>query len=141
MTSQYLNHLYSDLLSNSPQTVTIDIPADMGIGIISQVVTKQGAVFSDWHMNYYSDTNVQGISSEDYVQMLFCLNEGVSWSIADQQQNIEIQKGESCIYRGHGKMERLCYSSKSDLDRFVQFLYLSFRRYLFIIRMPPEKFK
>lgn len=114
MTSQYLNHLYSDLLSNSPQTITIDIPADMGTGIISQVVTKQGAVFSDWHMNYYSDTNVQGISSEDYVQILFCLNEGVSWNIADQQQSIEIQQGESCIYRGHGKMERLCYSSKSD---------------------------
>jgi len=91
MTSQYLNHLYSDLLSNSPQTVTIDIPADMGIGIISQVVTKQGAVFSDWHMNYYSDTNVQGIGSEDYVQMLFCLNEGVSWSIADQENLVFIE--------------------------------------------------
>ena len=114
MTSQYLNNLYSDLLSNSPQTVTIDIPANMGTGRISQIVTKQGAVFSDWHMNYYSDTNVQGISGEDYVQMLFCLNEGVSWSIADQRQNIEIQKGESCIYRGHGKMERLCYFSQND---------------------------
>ena len=24
------------------------------------------------------------------------------------------KKGESCIYRGHGKMEYLCYSKKSD---------------------------
>ena len=111
---RYLNDLYHDLFANSPQTTSVDIPCDMGKGKILQTVTKQGAVFSDWHMNYYSDTNVQGISSGDYVQMLFCLNEGVSWSIADQQQNIEIQKGESCIYRGHGKMERLCYSSKSD---------------------------
>lgn len=46
MTSQYLNHLYSDLLSNSPQTVTIDIPASMGTGQISQIVTKQGTVVS-----------------------------------------------------------------------------------------------
>ena len=51
MTSQYMNNLYRDLLSNSPQTVTIGIPADMGTGIISQVVTKQGAVVSDWQIN------------------------------------------------------------------------------------------
>lgn len=77
MINQYLNKLYSDLLSNSPQTVTIDIPTDMGNGRISQVVTKQGAVVSDWQMNYYSDTNVRGINSEEYIQILFCLNEGV----------------------------------------------------------------
>lgn len=26
MTNQYMNNLYRDLLSNSPQTITIDIP-------------------------------------------------------------------------------------------------------------------
>ena len=36
MTNQYMTKLYHDLLSNSPQTVTIDIPADMGTGQISQ---------------------------------------------------------------------------------------------------------
>ena len=72
MTNQYMTKLYHDLLSNSPQTVTIDIPADMGTGQISQVVTKQGAVVSDWKMNYFSDMNVQGVSCEDYIQLLFC---------------------------------------------------------------------
>ena len=57
MTNQYMNNLYRDLLSNSPQTITIDIPADMGTGQILQVVTKQGAVVSDWKMNYFSDMN------------------------------------------------------------------------------------
>ena len=114
MINQYLNSLYNELLSNSPQTVTIDIPIDMGTGKISQVVTKQGAVVSDWHMNYYTDTNVHGINSEDYIQILFCLNEGVSWNIADSRHSVSIQKGESCIYRGHGLMEYLCYSKKCD---------------------------
>ena len=27
---------------------------------------------------------------------------------------VSIQKGESCIYRGHGKMEYLCYSGKTN---------------------------
>ena len=114
MTNQYMTKLYHDLLSNSPQTVTIDIPADMGTGQISQVVTKQGAVVSDWKMNYFSDMNVQGVSCEDYIQFLFCFNDGVSWNIADARQSVSIQKGESCIYRGHGKMEYLCYSGKKD---------------------------
>ena len=99
MTNQYMTKLYHDLLSNSPQTVTIDIPADMGTGQISQVVTKQGAVVSDWKMNYFSDMNVQGVSCEDYIQLLFCFNDGVSWNIADARQCVSIQKGESCIYR------------------------------------------
>ncbi|MDO4324171.1 MAG: AraC family transcriptional regulator [Lachnospiraceae bacterium] len=114
MTNQYLNNLYRDLLSNSPQTVTVDIPSDMGTGRISQIVTKQGAVVSDWKMNYFSDMNVQGINSEEYVQLLFCFQDGVSWSIADQRQGASIQKGESCIYRGHGKMEYLCYAGNSE---------------------------
>lgn len=114
MMNQYMNTLYHDLLSNSPQTVTIDIPADMGTGQISQIVTKQGAVVSDWRMNYFSDVNVQGVNSEEYIQLLFCLNDGVTWNIAGDRQSASIQKGESCIYRGHGKTEYLCYSGKSE---------------------------
>ena len=86
----------------------------MGKGKISQVVTKQGAVFSDWEMNYYSDMNVQGINSQEYIQMMFCLNEGVSWNIANDRRGVHISKGESCIYRGYGKMEYLCYLGKRD---------------------------
>ena len=49
--NQNLNTLYIEMLSNSPKTVTINIPEDMGKGRISQVVTKQGAVFSDWEID------------------------------------------------------------------------------------------
>ena len=114
MTSQYMNNLYRDLLSNSPQTVNICIPEEMGTGQISQVVTKQGAVVSDWKMNYFSDMNVQGINSEEYIQLLFCLQDGVTWNIAGDLQSASIQKGESCIYKGHGKMEYISYAKKSD---------------------------
>ena len=65
MTNQYMTKLYHDLLSNSPQTVTIDIPADMGTGQISQVVTKQGAVVSDWKMNYFSDMPLSSAFQSD----------------------------------------------------------------------------
>ena len=145
MTNQYMTKLYHDLLSNSPQTVTIDIPADMGTGQISQVVTKQGAVVSDWKMNYFSDMNVQGVSCEDYIQLLFCFNDGVSWNIADARQSVSIQKGESCIYRGHGKMEYLCYSGKTDflfknIKSFYAFNALWLRpRVMFAGRLSPQK--
>lgn len=113
-TNRELNNLYIEMLSNSPKTVTINIPDDMGKGKISQVVTKQGAVFSDWEMNYYSDVNVQGVNSQEYIQIMFCQNEGVSWNIANEKQGMHISKGESCIYRGHGKMEYLCYTGERD---------------------------
>lgn len=45
MTNQYMTKLYHDLLSNSPQTVTIDIPADMGTGQISQVVQSKELLY------------------------------------------------------------------------------------------------
>ena len=97
-TNQYMTKLYHDLLSNSPQTVTIDIPADMGTGQISQVVTKQGAVVSDWKMNYFSYMNVQGVSCEDYIQLLFCFNAASSDAfrqglrIENQHAYFKIQK-------------------------------------------------
>lgn len=74
----------------------------------------QGAVLSDWQMNYLSDMNVQGPSSEEYIQIMFCLNEGVSWDIANERQGFSISTGESCIYRGHGKTEYLCYQGKKN---------------------------
>ncbi len=109
-----MNDLYRDLFSNSPKEVCLDIPSDIGVGRIIQTTTKQGAVLSDWEMNYNSDMNVQGTNSEEYIQLLFCLNEGVSWGIANEHQGISIQKGESCIYRGHGKTEYLCYHGNTD---------------------------
>lgn len=112
--NQYMNNLYHDLLFNTPQTVMIDIPPHLGTGQISQVTTKQGTVISDWKMNYFSDVNVQGLNSEEYIQLIFCFADGVSWNIADSRQSASVQKGEACIYRGHGKMEYLCYSGNCD---------------------------
>lgn len=113
-TNTQLNTLYHDLFSNTPKTISMPIPADMGKGRISQTVTKQGAILSDWEMNYYSDMNVKGASSEDYIQIMFCMNHGVCWNIAKEHGAVCLEKGESCIYRGHGKMEYLCYTGQSD---------------------------
>lgn len=59
-TNQALNELYQNLLINAPQTVSVEIPPDLGTGQITQTETKQGIVLSDWRMNYLSDMNVQG---------------------------------------------------------------------------------
>lgn len=87
-----MTKLYHDLLSNSPQTVTIDIPADMGTGQISQVVIKQGAVVSDWKMNYFSDMNYGFI--EQFIDELgkkFHIKEIAfdRWGAVQMVQNLE----------------------------------------------------
>ena len=74
MTNQYMNNLYRDLLSNSPQTITIDIPADMGTGQILQVVTKQGAVVSDWKMNYSDQRKLDLQTAHNYRKVPLALH-------------------------------------------------------------------
>jgi hypothetical protein len=107
--NQYLNNLYHDLIANSPQTISLDIPSDLGQGSISQTVTKQGVIFSDWEVIYTDDMNVRGVNREEYIQIIFCINEGVSWGIMNHRDGTQIQKGESCIYKGHGCTEYTCY--------------------------------
>ncbi len=50
--SHYLGKLYNDLIANSPQTISMDIPSDMGKGRIAQTQIKHGIIFSDWQMCY-----------------------------------------------------------------------------------------
>lgn len=63
--SLYLTKLYNDLITNTPQTITMDIPSEVGHGRISQTKIKHGVVLSDWQMCYQSDMNVQGPVSRD----------------------------------------------------------------------------
>lgn len=84
--SHYLGKLYNDLIINSPQTISMDIPSDMGRGRIAQTKIKHGVILSDWQMCYQSDMNVQGPVSKDYMQIIFCLNDGISWGIMDDRR-------------------------------------------------------
>ena len=44
--SHYLGKLYNDLIINSPQTISMDIPSDMGRGRIAQTKIKHGVILS-----------------------------------------------------------------------------------------------
>lgn len=112
--NRYLNDLYRDLIVNVPQTVSVGIPADLGKGSICQTVTKQKVILSDWNVRYTDDMNVRGVNRAEYIQIIFCLNEGMSWGIMNHRQEIGLQKGESCIYKGHGNTEFACYAKHRD---------------------------
>lgn len=110
----YLNQLYNDLICNSPQTIALDLPNELGSGRITQTKIKHGVILSDWELNYRSDMNVQGCVSKEYMQIIFCLNDGISWGIMDERRSVSIQKNESCIYAGHGGTEYICYKKDSN---------------------------
>lgn len=112
----YLGKLYNDLIANSPQTISMDIPSDMGQGRIAQTKIKHGVILSDWQMCYQSDMNVQGAVSKEYIQIIFCMNDGISWGIMDEHRSVTIQKNESCIYAGHGGTEYICYKKDSSFS-------------------------
>ena len=114
--NHYLNKLYNDLVTNSPKTISMNIPSDIGQGKIVQTKIKHGIVLSDWQMCYQSDMNVQGPVSKEYMQIIFCLNDGISWGIMDERRCVTIQKNESCIYAGHGGTEYICYKKDSNFS-------------------------
>lgn len=114
--NQYLGKLYNDLITNSPQTILMDIPSDMGQGRIAQTKTKHGVILSDWQMCYQSDMNVEGSVSKEYVQIIFCMNDGISWGMMNEHRSITIQKNESCIYVGHDGTEYICYKKDSNFS-------------------------
>lgn len=45
--SLYLTKLYNDLITNTPQTITMDIPSEVGQGQFSQTKIKHGVIISD----------------------------------------------------------------------------------------------
>ena len=94
----------------------MNIPSDIGQGKIVQTKIKHGIVLSDWQMCYKSDMNVQGPVSKEYMQIIFCLNDGISWGVMDERRSVTIQKNESCIYAGHGGTEYICYKKDSDFS-------------------------
>lgn len=113
---QELNELYCDLMKNSPQTMTKEIPTDLGTGFITQTATKQGVILSDWQMKYLSDVTVQGRSQDEYIQIIFCMKESISWEIPRDSRSVNIRKGEACIYKGHGQLEHVCYGKNRDFS-------------------------
>lgn len=112
--NNFLEQLYYEMIVNTPQTCSMDIPSEMGTGRIAQTTTKQGIILSDWHMCYSSDMNIQGLNSGAYFHIIFCLNEGLTWNMMKGKQTVSIQKGESCIYKGHGETEYSCYMKEKD---------------------------
>lgn len=113
-TNQALNELYQNLLINAPQTVSVEIPPDLGTGQITQTETKQGIVLSDWRMNYLSDMNVQGTNSPEYIQIIFCVGEGISWGTTNERYSVNIQKGNPAFITGAVK-QRASVTAKNGV--------------------------
>lgn len=113
MTDRYLNWLYREYFSASPRAVEMELPAGLGEGRVSQLVTRQGTALSRWQMRCDSQVRGHGASSEAYVQLLFCLREGVSWELGDGR-SARMGRGEFCLYRGFGRTEHVEYEAKRD---------------------------
>ena len=62
--SLYLTNLYNDLITNTPQTITMDIPSEVGQGQISQTKIKHGVILSDWKMCYQSRSEERRVGKE-----------------------------------------------------------------------------
>ena len=110
--NQYLNTLYKlyhDITFNTPQTMSMDIPPALGRGRITQTQIKHGIILSDCKMSYQADndTSVIGTVRKEYVQIIFCFQDGVSWENMTKQRSVVMHKKACCSYAGQGETESI----------------------------------
>ena len=105
----YFNNLYKEMLLNTPQTTKVKIPENYGEGVISQTTTKHGIIISDWQLKYHSDICLQGESAKDSLHMIFCFDNGMSWSVMGEQTVFDIKKDEVVFYNAQDKLENAYY--------------------------------
>lgn len=105
----YFNKIYKEMLLNTPQTTKVKIPENYGEGVISQTTTKHGIIISDWQLKYHSDICLQGESAKDSLHMIFCFDNGMSWSVMGEQTVFDIKKDEVIFYNTQGKTENAYY--------------------------------
>lgn len=97
------------MLLNTTQTTKVKIPENYGEGVISQTTTKHGIIISDWQLKYHSDICLQGESAKDSLHMIFCFDNGMSWSVMGEQTVFDIKKDEVIFYNTQGKTENAYY--------------------------------
>lgn len=112
--AQYANALYRDITAHSPAPLCKRLPPEIGEGQIYRTMTKQGVVLSDWRMNYAKDMPVQGVSGAGYVQIIFCLSDGIAWEDTARAGRLGLDKGGSCLYRCSDAPEKICYPKGCD---------------------------
>lgn len=92
----------------------MDIPRSIGSGHIAQVITRNGAVLSEWSFRYDDEIYACGKTSSDYVQFLFCMGENAEWEITESKHAVVLPNGTSCVYCGQDKDEHICYLNGKD---------------------------
>ena len=74
--------------------MSMDIPPEVGRGRITQTQIKHGIILSDWKMSYQADNDlsVKGPVRKEYVQIIFCLQDGVSWENMKEHRSVVMHK-------------------------------------------------
>ena len=112
----YLEEWYSEMTSGAVQTFEQLVPETFGSGRIAQAVSGQGIIVSDLQLCTDEDVRVQGVTSGDYVWMIFCLGDGIFWEDLDLRKSITMEKQEACVYTGHGGFESIRYAQNATYD-------------------------
>lgn len=96
------------------EPICLHIPGESGTGTIYRTVTKQGVIVSDWRYCFGSDFYVGSVCDSKYIQMIYCIGEGISWNREQVKDAFYMQKGEICVHIGRDKSESCCYPKHCD---------------------------
>ena len=98
---EYMRRWYEKMTSGTPQSLSVALPEVMGQGQITQTISKQGVIVSDWRLRTHEDVRVQGATGGDYVFIAaakkarchdFIVGEGGATLSGGERQRISIAR-------------------------------------------------
>lgn len=114
--NRYLNRLLENITAEETPEIAKKIPKEIGEILVHKKSLEQGIVYLDWNMKFEHNLDVsrKGNYGRDEIQIIFSMNQDVEWKIEDNDQTIELKKGELCAYRNYDLTTSMCYSGECN---------------------------
>jgi AraC-like DNA-binding protein len=108
-TSQFICDAFSRVSEIAQQKFEFSFPDTIGQGGFRQISTRKNIIISEYKMGFHCNMDVIGINKSSYIDLCFCLEDGVEWEIQSGHKKLQINKGETFISNNRHGIERTCY--------------------------------
>lgn len=112
--NQYLNKFLETVTSDTICEHIQSIPKELGEIYLKKNQSLKGILYFNWNMRFEHDIDArrEGNYGRDEIQIIFSINKDIEWYIEDNNQTVQLKKGEVCIYRNEDCTTSMCYNKK-----------------------------
>lgn len=112
--NQFMNEFLERVTAETICEDAENIPDEIGAVLLAKKQLQKGIIYLDWSMSFCRrlDVKRKGNFGRDEIQMIFNLNQDITWRIEDRNQTVRMKKGEVCIYRNLDETTSMSYPAQ-----------------------------